>query len=785
MEIIKLEKVNEVYNKVICEPGVGYEIKDYFTFKVPNYQFMPAYKNKLWDGNIYLFNPMNCLLYGGLTEQLEIFCKSRDYKLELLSDFSSDNMSVKEALDFVKSLNLPFQPREYQLEAFVRCVRSRRKMLLSPTGCHKKDDLILKSDGTYIKVQNVKVGDVLAGPDGLPKKVVKLFNGNDDLYEIIPNGNRRKITVNSEHILPLKFSDSKSKYGYCKGNKDYIENISVKEYLKKSNYFKHCAKLFYNETPIKTKNQKLPCELSPYFIGLYIGDGSTHTCQVTTKDKKCIESIYEQANKLSMNVTTKDNLHYYIKGSVSKRNKIFAEFDKLGINFGSSNRISCEERFIPQAIFDSSISDRFEFLAGIIDSDGHLNSSKTYFELTFKSKQLAEDVERLAITLGLITTFKVKYNKKYDRNYYKTTILGNVHNIPTRLERKQASSHTRQQNRYKCGFKVNHIGYDEFYGFEVEDNLYITHSGMVTHNSGKSLIIYLLSRFYNLRTLIIVPTTSLIHQMASDFLSYGYSDPDNIHKIYQGQDKNTKSQYVISTWQSIFKQSKDWFNQFDVVIGDEAHLFKAKSLTSIMTKLENCKYRFGFTGTLDGSETHQLVLEGLFGPVKKIITTSELIEQKHLSNFMIKCISLQYPDDIKKECSKYSFQQEMDFLVSNQERNKFITNLSLSLKGNTLLLFQYVDKHGKVLYDMISNEHSDKDIYFVHGGIDGNEREKIRNIVEKNNNCIIIAFGDIKISCLPYEKIPLTNGTFKIAKEITVDDDINDSWILNRKMERS
>ena len=146
-----------------------------------------------------------------------------------------------------------------------------------------------------------------------------------------------------------------------------------------------------------------------------------------------------------MNVTTKDNLHYYIKGSVSKRNKIFAEFDKLGINFGSSNRISCEERFIPQAIFDSSISDRFEFLAGIIDSDGHLNSSKTYFELTFKSKQLAEDVERLAITLGLITTFKVKYNKKYDRNYYKTTILGNVHNIPTRLERKQASSHTRQQ----------------------------------------------------------------------------------------------------------------------------------------------------------------------------------------------------------------------------------------------------------------------------------------------------------------------------------------------------
>ena len=153
--------------------------------------------------------------------------------------------------------------------------------------------------------------------------------------------------------------------------------------------------------------------------------------------------------------------------------------------------------------------------------------------------------------------------------------------------------------------------------------------------SGKSYMIYVLCRFYRLmdkRILIIVPTTSLVEQMASDFVDYGWS-AKQIHKIYSGHDRETHKPVVISTWQSLYKLPKKFFKDYGVVFGDEAHLFKAKSLTNIMEKLTDCPYRFGFTGTLDGTQTHRLVLEGLFGKAEKVITTKEISWIKiHLLN---------------------------------------------------------------------------------------------------------------------------------------------------------
>lgn len=256
--------------------------------------------------------------------------------------------------------------------------------------------------------------------------------------------------------------------------------------------------------------------------------------------------------------------------------------------------------------------------------------------------------------------------------------------------------------------------------------------------SGKSLIIYLIACYYRTRTLIVVPTTSLVHQMASDFEDYGL--PKGLtHKIMSGQEKDTKAPFVVSTWQSIYKMPKQWFQQFEVVIGDEAHLFKAKSLTSIMTKMESCKYRFGFTGTLDGTQTHKLVLEGLFGPVRKITTTAELMEQKHLAELTIKALVLKHPEEIRKVVSKSDYQSEMDFIVRNDSRNKFIKNLTLSLEGNTLLLFQYVEKHGKVLFDMLSKEAEDRKVFFIAGSVDGEKREEIRKIIETEKDAIVVA----------------------------------------------
>jgi Dullard-like phosphatase family protein len=158
--------------------------------------------------------------------------------------------------------------------------------------------------------------------------------------------------------------------------------------------------------------------------------------------------------------------------------------------------------------------------------------------------------------------------------------------------------------------------------------------------SGKSLIIYLIFRqlykYQNLKGLVIVPTTSLVEQLYSDFADYNNDSMEPfLHRIYQGKEKTTDKPLTISTWQSLYKMPKEYFEQFDYIIGDEAHLFKAQSLTSILTSCVNAKYRFGLTGTLDGTKTHKLVLEGLFGSVEKVISTKELIDKQQLSNFEI------------------------------------------------------------------------------------------------------------------------------------------------------
>ena len=390
-DIIEIERFDETYNRIICDPGIGFELNEYFTFEVPGAKFMPAVRNKVWDGKIRLYNVMSCLLYAGLNKYVQEFADKRNYVVIYKSDFSADVFSLKEAFDFIDTLNLPskYKPRDYQMHAFTYAIRNRRALMLSPTA------------------------------------------------------------------------------------------------------------------------------------------------------------------------------------------------------------------------------------------------------------------------------------------------------------------------------------------------------------SGKSFIIYLIARYYNARTLIIVPTTSLVSQLASDFDDYGFVSDRFVHRIFAGQDKQTNKQITISTWQSIYKMPKEYFRQFDVVVGDEAHLFKAKSLTSIMSKLSDCRYRFGFTGTLDGTQTNQLVLEGLFGPIRKVTTTAELIQQQYLTKFEIKAIILKYPDDIRQQLRNSDYQAELDFLVRNDSRNKFIMNLALSLKGNTILMFQFVEKHGKVLYELLKD--CGRDVYFVHGGVDGEDREEIRNLLKTAEDAIVIA----------------------------------------------
>ena len=292
----------------------------------------------------------------------------------------------------------------------------------------------------------------------------------------------------------------------------------------------------------------------------------------------------------------------------------------------------------------------------------------------------------------------------------------------------------------KLPFKIRDYQFDAVCtGIQKKNAILLSPTG-----SGKSLIIYVLMRYmltsFDNDVLIIVPTTSLVEQMYNDFKTYGYNVEAHCHRIYSGKDKNTNKRVIISTWQSIYRFLPEWFSRFGTVFGDECHGFKSKSLTTIMNKCIEAEYRFGTTGTLDGALTHELVLQGLFGKVHRVTSTRELQDNDTLAKLTIRRIILDHGENIKKDFGKKTYQEEIEFIVTNSKRNTFIKNLTLDLKGNTLVLYNYVEKHGKPLYNLIKDEvEESRKTFFVSGETAATDREAIRAIVEKQKNSITVA----------------------------------------------
>lgn len=256
--------------------------------------------------------------------------------------------------------------------------------------------------------------------------------------------------------------------------------------------------------------------------------------------------------------------------------------------------------------------------------------------------------------------------------------------------------------------------------------------------SGKSAIIYLLMRlFYELdrRVLMIVPTVNLVTQMKSDFEEYAINiDNLPVQEVYAGRTKEVSSPIMISTWQSLQNLERDWFDQFDTVVVDETHLATGNTLQKILNYCNHADFRVGLTGTLTGEKIHEMLLIGAIGEPKKIITTSELIDNEMLSDLKIKCLILNHKDSPPK----MNYQEEIAYLISHQKRNDFIINLAKSLKGNTLILFNYVENHGVVLYEQITEEIEDKNIFFMSGETKAELRENIRQHVRNNHSDNII-----------------------------------------------
>ena len=323
-----------------------------------------------------------------------------------------------------------------------------------------------------------------------------------------------------------------------------------------------------------------------------------------------------------------------------------------------------------------------------------------------------------------------------DRHYH-LQLKHSPYGLPNDRNKVDHQNLVSSQALWKMPFAPRDYQYDAItHGIERKRCLLLSPTG-----SGKSFIIYNLMRWYlennDKAVLVVVPTTSLVEQMYKDFSDYGMDVEEEVHKIYSGKDKKTSKRVIVTTWQSVYRLGADWFEAFGCVFGDECHLFKAKSLSTMMNKCSEAEYRFGTTGTLDGTQVNKLVLEGLFGPTKRVTFTRDLQDKGTLAKLKIDMLMLDYPKEVRRINKGRTYQEEVDFLVGHEPRNKLIRNISLTQQGNTLVLYQYVEKHGEVLYKMIKEKHDQ--VFYVHGGTDVSDREEIRGIVEGSNGAIIVA----------------------------------------------
>lgn len=270
---------------------------------------------------------------------------------------------------------------------------------------------------------------------------------------------------------------------------------------------------------------------------------------------------------------------------------------------------------------------------------------------------------------------------------------------------------------------------------------------LASTGAGKSLIQYCLVRFMlesEMRVMMIVPTKGLVLQMLKDFCDYsqlnGFDVEEAVHIIMGGSEKKTTKDVVITTWQSMQKMPAPYFHQFDGVMVDEVHGAKANVIQGILGKCAESAHRFGLTGSLDKVESNIMLIRGMLGDVVRVTTTKKLMEDGHLTPIDIKAILLDYSADTKQLCKDFDYHKEIEFICQHEKRNKFIRNLSLSLDGNTLILYNLVEKHGKVLHELIKDKAAEgRHVFFVHGDVEAEDRDTIRHIVENENNAIIVA----------------------------------------------
>lgn len=379
----------------------------------------------------------------------------------------------------------------------------RWPLLVMPTGCHARGQLVLLFDGSCKAVEDVEVNDQLMGPDSTPRLVTHLCRGRGHMYEITPIKGS-PFVVNRDHILTLvRINDGRSRAGE-------VVDISVAEYLDWSNYSKYLHKLF--RVPIEFATSQTQT-IDPYLLGVLLGDGSlTGTIGICKPDPEMLHLANEAAKTFGLKVNTVgDNsdkcVMHCLSATRNTDNPLREALALLGLLGTTSGN-----KFVPTRYLWSSREQRLSILAGLLDTDGHMNHGG--FDFISKSKQLSSDVVYLARSLGFasyISECRKGCQTGAVGTYWRVSISGDCSSIPCRIPRKKAPARRQKKDVLRTGFSVSSIGEDEFFGFGVDgDHRYLLGDFTVTHNSGKTFTAAEICKPY--RTLWLAHRMELIEQ---------------------------------------------------------------------------------------------------------------------------------------------------------------------------------------------------------------------------------------------------------------------------------
>lgn len=500
-----------------------------------------------------------------------------------------------------------------QIEAVMgRLARGERSTLVSAaTGCHRAGQLILMHDGSTQRVEDIVVGDQLMGPDGTPRTVLQLARGRQEMVEIRPTKGDPWV-VNLDHVLSLVETNT-GKPGREGGR---IVDVTVREWLTWHRYAKHTHKLFRVGVEFPYRG---PPRIDAYALGVLLGDGSLKNgITVTAADREIWTACEPEAKRWGMRfvpLTPADRCHgfrFSAETSAPGSNRMLKHLDALGL------RVDASAKFIPDVYKFGLPLDRCEVLAGLIDTDGHMRDGG--FELTSKSKQLADDVAFVARSLGLAAYVRAKsvrytYRGRTEaRTFWRVSISGDCSIIPCRVFRKRAPVRVQRKDVLRTGFTVVPTGtVEDYYGFALDgDQRYLLGDFTVTHNTGKTIGIAELTRLFRsrgVRVLIVVNRDELVKQTVRKCEALGLT-PD----IEKGQSRaSTLAKVVIASVQTLKgKRLARWArNHFDLVIIDECHHAAAASYRALLAHFVDAKV-VGFTATAVRADGQQLIDPELF-----------------------------------------------------------------------------------------------------------------------------------------------------------------------------